>query len=71
MSWMRQCKCPVCGSTDFIPDCDEVDIGVGVQEFNFRGTCENCGEMYQCPFCSTWITDETEHVCTDTFKIRG
>jgi hypothetical protein len=46
MTWMEQETCPVCGAGEFEPDCDEVDIGVGVQEGNHRGLCRVCGEIF-------------------------
>ena len=48
MSWLDTKRCPNCGCNDFESDCDEVDIGVGVQEFHLRGLCKMCGEVYQC-----------------------
>lgn len=47
MSWMKTTVCPVCDADGFDPDCDEVDIGVGVQEGNLRGLCRNCGEVFE------------------------
>lgn len=45
MSWMKTTVCPVCRADGFDPDCDEVDVGVGVQEGNLRGRCRVCGEV--------------------------
>lgn len=45
MSWMDTTVCPICGADGFEPDCDEVDVGVGVIEGNLRGLCRNCGEV--------------------------
>ena len=60
-TWMKTTRCPNCGMDGFDPDCDEVDIGVGIQEFNFRGVCENCGDVAQCSGCGMWLTRDSDH----------
>jgi len=57
VTWMSQRTCPICGAEGFDPDCDEVDIGVGVQEFGFRGRCVKCGEIAQCDTCGKWCSE--------------
>lgn len=47
-------KCPVCSENTCELDCDEVDVGVGVIQGNWRGLCKNCGEMYLCD-CGAWV----------------
>jgi hypothetical protein len=57
MSWYDHTTCPLCNSPGFLPDCDEVDIGVGVIEGNLRGCCTACREVAQCEVCGEWISD--------------
>jgi hypothetical protein len=61
MSWLKTTNCPICGVDGFDPDCDEVDIGVGVQEFNLRGICPNCDEVEQCQGCGMWLNRDSDH----------
>lgn len=63
MSWMKTDRCPFCGHGGFDPDCDSVDVGVGVIEGNLRGICSQCGRVEQCA-CGMWLSeDHHDHVC--------
>lgn len=68
MNWLKCTKCPICGEDGFDLDCDEVDIGVGVQEGNLRGICKVCGEVSRCEGCGKWCTREDSKCnCFDLF----
>ncbi len=62
MSWLEEKQCPCCGANDFDPDCEMVDIGVGVQEFDLKGVCKDCGQVAQCPDCGVWLNEATDHM---------
>lgn len=62
MSWLKEKNCPICGRDEFDPDCDEVDIGVGIQQGNYRGLCKECGEVVQCE-CGMWLSRDSDHHC--------
>jgi hypothetical protein len=68
MSWMKETRCPICGDKGFQPDCNEVDIGVGVIEGNLRGVCRQCGDVCQCE-CGMWLNRDSDH--TDCPVDRG
>jgi hypothetical protein len=64
MSWYDETTCPMCRSPGFLPDCDEVDIGVGVLEGNLRGQCGACGEVAKCSTCGEWLSSsDPPHQC--------
>lgn len=63
MSWNDEKNCPLCGSTEFLPVCDEVDIGVGVQEGNLGGTCGSCGDVAQCRDCLEFVSSNGPSRC--------
>jgi len=66
MSWTNETKCPVCSAPRFVPMCDEVDIGVGVQEGNLGGMCNRCGMIAQCQACGDWLPE-----CVDGRKVTA
>jgi hypothetical protein len=69
MSW-KETNCPICGSNEFYLDCDEVDIGIGILEGNFRGMCKQCGEVYPCSFCGIWLSQDSDHqVCISKLEV--
>jgi len=58
MSWMKQSVCPICKADGFDPDCDSVDVGVGVMEGNLRGRCRVCGLVTQCWECGHFLRED-------------
>ena len=71
VSWRDAKKCPICGDDRFQADCDEVDIGVGVQEFGFRGICASCGEIGRCDSCGAWFSDSKDCGCPKDESLSG
>lgn len=68
MSWMKETKCPVCGTDGFDPDCDEVDIDVGVQEGNLRGVCRRCGNVAQDGETGWWEVEFPPPALDDAYE---
>ena len=63
-------RCPVCNADGFEDDVEEVDIGVGIQEFLCGGYCHGACDRYVkcCPLCGSWGGEHAEWCVTRTEK---